>query len=84
MKSVKFSSLIKQFKRSEFKVTTKVLRNRLNIARKSYRLSKAYGKAFYWRGRKKFALKITMCPESNFCSLIRMGPESSCKSVLFS
>jgi len=25
------------------------------------------------RGRKKFALKITICPESNFFSLIRMG-----------
>ena len=35
-------------------------------------------------GRKKFALKITICPESNFFSLIRMGPETSCKSVLYS
>ena len=34
-------------------------------------------------GRKKFALKITICPESNFFSLIRMGPETSCKSVLY-
>ena len=24
------------------------------------------------------------CPESNFFSLIRMGPETSCKSVLYS
>jgi len=35
-------------------------------------------------GRKKFALKITIFPESNFFSLIRMGPETSCKSVLYS
>jgi len=33
-------------------------------------------------GKKNFALKITMCLESNFFSLIRMGPETSCKSVL--
>jgi len=33
-------------------------------------------------GRKKFALKITICPENNFFSLIRMGPKTSCKSVL--
>jgi len=25
-----------------------------------------------------------ICPESNFFSLIRMGPETSCKSVLYS
>jgi len=24
-----------------------------------------------------------ICPESNFFSLIRMGPETSCKSVLY-
>ena len=35
-------------------------------------------------GRKKFALKITICPETNFFSLIRIGPETSCKSVLYS
>jgi len=35
-------------------------------------------------GRKKFALKIAICPESNFFSLIRMGPETSCKTVLYS
>jgi len=35
-------------------------------------------------GRKNFALKITICPESNFFSLIRMGPETSCKSDLYS
>jgi len=35
-------------------------------------------------GRKKFALKITIYPESNFFSLIRMGPETSCKSDLYS
>jgi len=35
-------------------------------------------------GRKKFALRITICPASNFFSLIRMGPETSCKSVLYS
>jgi len=32
-------------------------------------------------GRKKFSLKITICPETNFFSLIRMGPETSCISV---
>jgi len=42
MKSVQFSSLIKQYKRSKFKVTTTVLRNRLNIAKKYYGLSKIY------------------------------------------
>ena len=35
-------------------------------------------------GRKKFSLKITICLESNFFSLIRMGPETSCKSDLYS
>jgi len=40
MKSVKFSSLIKQFKRSKFQVATKVLQNRLNTAKRSYGLSK--------------------------------------------
>ena len=25
-----------------------------------------------------------ICPENNFFSLIRMGPETSCKSVLYS
>jgi len=35
-------------------------------------------------GRKKFALKITTCPENNFFSLIRMEPEISYKSVLYS
>jgi len=39
MKSVKFSSLIKQFKRSNFKVATKVLWNKLNIVKRSYGLS---------------------------------------------
>jgi len=39
MKSVKFSSL-KQFKQTKFKVTTKVLRNKLNVAKRSYGLSK--------------------------------------------
>jgi len=27
--------------------------------------------------RKKFALKITICPETNFFRLIRIGPETS-------
>ena len=31
----------------------------------------------------KFALKITICPETNFFSVIRMGLETSCKSVLY-
>jgi len=35
-------------------------------------------------GRKNFALKITICPESNFFNLIRMGPKTSCKSDLYS
>jgi len=35
-------------------------------------------------GRKKFALKTTIRPETDFFSLIRMGPETSCKSVLYS
>ena len=35
-------------------------------------------------GRKKFALKITICPETNFFSLIRVGTETFCKSVLYS
>jgi len=35
-------------------------------------------------GREKFALKITICPETNFFSLIRMEPETPCKSVLYS
>jgi len=35
-------------------------------------------------GRKKFALKITICLETNFFSLIRMEPETSSKSVLYS
>ena len=35
-------------------------------------------------GAEKFALKITICPETNFFSLIRRGPETSCKSVLYS
>jgi len=35
-------------------------------------------------GRKIIALKITICPETNFFSLIRMGPETSRKSVLYS
>jgi len=35
-------------------------------------------------GRKNFALKITIGPESNVFSLIRMGPETSCNSVLYS
>jgi len=35
-------------------------------------------------GRKKIALKIIICPETNFFSLIRMEPETSCKSVLCS
>ena len=34
-------------------------------------------------GRKKIALKITICPETNFFSLIWMGTENSCKSVLY-
>jgi len=42
------------------------------------------GRHFTGRGGKKFALKITVCPESNFFSLMRMGPETSCKSVLYS
>jgi len=35
-------------------------------------------------GRKNFALKITNCPENTFFSLIRMEPETSYKSVLYS
>jgi len=35
-------------------------------------------------GRKKFALKITTCPENNFFSLIRIEPETSYKYVLYS
>jgi len=35
-------------------------------------------------GRKKFALKIRVCPETNVFSLIRLGPETSRKSVLYS
>jgi len=35
-------------------------------------------------GRKKVALKITICHETNCFSLIRMWPETSCKSVLYS
>jgi len=35
-------------------------------------------------GLEKFALKITICSETNFFSLIRMGPETSCKSVQYS
>ena len=38
--------------------------------------TQAYGKAFYWGGAKK------ICPEINFFSLIRMGPETSCKYTL--
>jgi len=33
-------------------------------------------------GRKKFALKINNLPKNNYFSLIRRGPETSCKSVL--
>jgi len=41
MKSVKFlQSLIKQVKRIKFKVATKTLQNKLNIAERSYGLSK--------------------------------------------
>jgi len=36
------------------------------------------------RKAEKLALKITICPESNFFSLIRMGPETLCKSVPYS
>jgi len=40
MKSVKFNKFsIKQFKGSNFKVATKVLRNKLNIVKRSYGLS---------------------------------------------
>jgi len=35
-------------------------------------------------GAEKFAMKITICPETNLFSLIRIGPETSCKSVLYS
>ena len=35
-------------------------------------------------GRKKYVLKITIYPETNFFSRIRMKPETSCKSVLYS
>ena len=35
-------------------------------------------------GWKKFALKMTNYPESEYFSLIRMGPETFCKSVLYS
>jgi len=35
-------------------------------------------------GEENFALKITICPETNFFSLIRMGGETSCKFVLCS
>jgi len=34
-------------------------------------------------GAEKIALKIAISPESNLFSLIRMGPETSCKSVLY-
>jgi len=34
--------------------------------------------------RKKFVLKKTICPETNFFSVIRKEPETSCKSVLCS
>ena len=34
--------------------------------------------------RKKIALKITICPENSFFSLIQMEAEISCKSVLYS
>ena len=34
-------------------------------------------------GRKNFALKTTLCPATNFFSLIRMKPETSCKYVLY-
>jgi len=42
------------------------------------------GRHFTGGGRKKFALKIAICPETNFVVLIRMGPETLCKSVLYS
>ena len=38
----------------------------------------------FTRGAEKFALKITICHESNVFSLIRMGPETSWKSVPYS
>jgi len=34
-------------------------------------------------GRKNFALKTTICLETNFLNLIRMKPETSCKYVLY-
>ena len=42
------------------------------------------GRHFSRGGAEKIGLKITIWPESNFFSLIRMGPETSCKSVLYS